>query len=60
MAGKHTRLNILVEGQTEESFVRELIVPHLAGFEVWVHPASRCSWIPAYAGMTAQRLSRPQ
>jgi hypothetical protein len=30
MAGNNTRVNILVEGQTEETFVRELLVPHLA------------------------------
>ncbi|MFP6562359.1 DUF4276 family protein [Paraburkholderia sp. B3] len=35
MAGNNTRVNILVEGQTEESFVRDLLVPHLAGFSVW-------------------------
>lgn len=35
MAGNHARLNVLVEGQTEETFVRELIAPHLAGFQVW-------------------------
>lgn len=38
MAGNHTRVNILVEGQTEETFVREILIPHLAGFEVWVTP----------------------
>ncbi|MBB4131630.1 DUF4276 family protein [Xanthomonas sp. 3075] len=36
MAGNHTRVNILVEGQTEETFVRELLAPHLASFEVWI------------------------
>jgi hypothetical protein len=34
MAGNNTRVNILVEGQTEETFVRELLVPHLAAFQV--------------------------
>ncbi len=38
MAGNHTRVNILVEGQTEETFVRELQAPHLAGFDVWLTP----------------------
>lgn len=38
MAGNNTRVNILVEGQTEETFVRELLVPHLAGFQVWLTP----------------------
>lgn len=38
MAGNSTRVNILVEGQTEETFVRELLVPHLAGFQVWLTP----------------------
>lgn len=38
MAGNNTRVNILVEGQTEESFVRELLVPHLANFQVWLTP----------------------
>ena len=38
MAGNHTRVNILVEGQTEESFVRTLLAPHLANFQVWLKP----------------------
>lgn len=38
MAGNNTRLNILVEGQTEESFARDLLVPHLANFQVWLTP----------------------
>jgi hypothetical protein len=38
MAGNNTRINILVEGQTEETFVREILVPHLAGLQVWLTP----------------------
>lgn len=38
MAGNSTRINILVEGQTEETFVRELLVPHLSDLEVWATP----------------------
>ncbi|NHZ43270.1 DUF4276 family protein [Massilia aquatica] len=38
MAGNHTRVNILVEGQTEETFVRELLVPHFAGLQVYLTP----------------------
>ena len=38
MAGNNTRVNILVEGQTEETFVRELVAPHLAAFQVWLTP----------------------
>lgn len=38
MAGNQTRINILVEGQTEESFVRTLLAPHLANFQVWMKP----------------------
>ncbi|MDQ1924227.1 DUF4276 family protein [Massilia pseudoviolaceinigra] len=38
MAGHHTRVNILVEGQTEETFVRELLAPHLADFQVYLTP----------------------
>jgi hypothetical protein len=38
MAGNHTRVNILVEGQTEETFVRELLAPHLVGFQVYLTP----------------------
>lgn len=38
MAGNQTRVNILVEGQTEESFVNRLLVPHLANFQVWLKP----------------------
>lgn len=38
MAGNHTRVNILVEGQTEETFVRELLAPHLTGAQVYLTP----------------------
>lgn len=38
MAGNNTRVNILVEGQTEESFVKRLLVSHLANFQVWLTP----------------------
>lgn len=38
MAGNNTRVNILVEGQTEESFVKRLLVPHLSNFQVWITP----------------------
>jgi hypothetical protein len=38
MAGNHARVNILVEGQTEETFVRELLAPHLVGFQVYLTP----------------------
>lgn len=38
MAGNNTRINILVEGQTEETFVNRLLVPHLANFQVWLTP----------------------
>lgn len=38
MAGNQTRINILVEGQTEESFVRTLLAPHLNNFQVWMKP----------------------
>ncbi len=30
------RLNFIVEGQTEEAFVKQILSPYLAGFEVWV------------------------
>lgn len=29
------RLNLIVEGHAEETFVRDVLAPHLAGFEVW-------------------------
>ncbi len=29
------RLNFIVEGQTEEAFVKQILSPYLAGFEVW-------------------------
>ena len=35
------RLNIVVEGQTEESFVRDVLAPHLATLEIWVR--ARCA-----------------
>lgn len=38
MAGNQTRVNILLEGQTEESFVRTLLAPHLENFQVWIKP----------------------
>lgn len=31
------RLNVLTEGSTEESFSREVLAPHLAQFEIYVH-----------------------
>ena len=34
------RLNFVVEGQTEEAFVKQILSPYLAGFEVWVQ--ARC------------------
>ena len=34
------RLNFIVEGQTEEAFVKQILSPYLAGFEVWVQ--ARC------------------
>lgn len=34
------RLNFIVEGQTEETFVRDQLVPHLAERSIWV--AVRC------------------
>lgn len=34
------RLNFIVEGQTEEAFVKQILRPYLAGFEVWVQ--ARC------------------
>ena len=30
------RLNFIVEGQTEEAFVNQILSPYLAGFDVWV------------------------
>jgi hypothetical protein len=33
-----TRALILVEGQTEEAFVRDVLTPHLAGFAVYPVP----------------------
>ena len=30
------RLNFIVEGQTEEAFVNQILSPYLVGFEVWV------------------------
>lgn len=38
MAGNNTRVNILVEGQTEETFVNRMLVRHLANFQVWLTP----------------------
>lgn len=38
MAGRHTRVNVLVEGQTEETFVRELLAPHLVPYQVYLTP----------------------
>ena len=38
MAGNHQRVNVLVEGQTEETFVRELLAPHLVDYQVYLTP----------------------
>jgi len=35
------RLNLVVEGQTEEAFVRDVLAPHLASFGVWAR--ARCA-----------------
>ena len=34
------RLNVIVEGQTEETFVKQILRPHLANFSVWVYARS--------------------
>ncbi len=34
------RLNFIVEGQTEEAFVKQILSPYLAGFEIWAQ--ARC------------------
>lgn len=34
------RLNLVVEGQTEEAFVRQILKPHLEQYHVW--PSARC------------------
>ncbi len=34
------RLNLIVEGQTEEAFVRQILSPHLANFCIWAN--ARC------------------
>jgi hypothetical protein len=33
-----TRLNVVVEGQTEEAFVNQVLVPHLRGYDVYARP----------------------
>lgn len=33
-----TRLNIVVEGQTEEAFVNQVLVPHLNGHDIYARP----------------------
>ena len=35
-----TRLNFVVEGQTEETFVKQVLAPHLANRSIWA--AARC------------------
>ena len=34
------RLHTIVEGQTEEAFVKNVLGPHLEGFSVWVNAQS--------------------
>ncbi len=34
------RLNFIVEGQTEEAFVKQILKPHLAELSVWAN--ARC------------------
>jgi hypothetical protein len=36
------RLNIVVEGQTEEAFVRDVLTPYLSSTEINVYPSARC------------------
>lgn len=33
-----TRINVVVEGQTEEAFAKQVLAPHLSGHEVYLHP----------------------
>ena len=62
------RLNFIVEGQTEEAFVNQILSPYLAGFEVWVRV--RCVRIigeipeyermkPSAAPIVAEKIGLP-
>lgn len=55
-----TRIKLLVEGQTEEVFVRELLLPHYARIGVYMTPII-VSTSPGYrGGMTSYAKIRPQ
>jgi hypothetical protein len=45
------RLYLTVEGQTEAGFVTDVLTPHLAGFQVFVHP-------PRFTGLHSRRGGR--
>lgn len=47
------RLLVLVEGQTEETFVNNVLAPHLASFQVW--PAATCICTKRVQGRRAFR-----
>jgi hypothetical protein len=47
------RVLILVEGQTEETFVNDALAPHLAGFEKW--PSATCICTKRVKGRRAHR-----
>ena len=36
------RLHVIVEGQTEEAFVKKVLAPHLSALNVWAYASSTC------------------
>jgi hypothetical protein len=47
------RMLVLVEGQTEETFVNDMVAPHLTGFDTWARATRICT--KRVAGRRAHR-----
>lgn len=55
-----TRLYLLVEGQTEETFVRELMVPHYASLGLYITPIILTTRPGFRGGMSSYAKVKPQ
>ncbi|HVJ63298.1 MAG TPA: DUF4276 family protein [Tahibacter sp.] len=55
-----TRVHLLVEGQTEEAFVRELLAPQFANIGVYLNPILIATSPTQKGGMVSYAKTRPQ
>lgn len=55
-----TRVHVFCEGQTEESFVRELLIPHFQRRGVWINPIVVRTSASARGGVTTYGRLRSQ